>query len=89
MGTPRQRYPVSPSALITLNRGRYGSVTSHPGDATRSRALGPAEFEALVEAFRARGFRPVNAWYLNDTANIAYACAAPDGVRLRQPGLRD
>jgi pimeloyl-ACP methyl ester carboxylesterase len=41
----------------------------------------------LVEAFRASGFRPANAWYLNDTANIAYACAAPEGGRLRQPVL--
>ena len=41
----------------------------------------------LVLAFRASGFRPGNAWYLNDDANIAYARAAPDGGRLRQPVL--
>ena len=47
----------------------------------------PADFNALVEAFHVSGFRSVNAWYLNDTANIAYARAAPDGGRLRQPVL--
>jgi pimeloyl-ACP methyl ester carboxylesterase len=40
-----------------------------------------------VEAFRVKGFRPANAWYLNDDANIAYAHSAPDGGRLRQPVL--
>jgi pimeloyl-ACP methyl ester carboxylesterase len=51
-------------------------------------ALWPAaDFDALVEAFRATGFRPGNSWYLNDTANIAYAHAAPNDGRLRQPVL--
>jgi pimeloyl-ACP methyl ester carboxylesterase len=40
-----------------------------------------------VEAFRGSGFRPANAWYLNDDANIAYARTAPDNGRLRQPVL--
>jgi pimeloyl-ACP methyl ester carboxylesterase len=47
----------------------------------------PADFDALVAAFRVTGFRPGNAWYLNDAANIAYAHAAPDGGRLHQPVL--
>jgi pimeloyl-ACP methyl ester carboxylesterase len=41
----------------------------------------------LSEAFRSTGFRPGDSWYLNDAANIAYAQAAPDGGRLRQPVL--
>jgi len=41
----------------------------------------------LVEAFHARGFRPANAWYLNDSANIAFAHSAPEGGRLSQPVL--
>jgi pimeloyl-ACP methyl ester carboxylesterase len=47
----------------------------------------PADFDALVEAFQVTGFQPGNSWYLNDRANIAYAQAAPDGGRLRQPVL--
>ena len=46
-----------------------------------------ADFDALVETFRATGFRSGNAWYMNDTTNIAYAHAAPDGGRLRRPVL--
>jgi pimeloyl-ACP methyl ester carboxylesterase len=45
------------------------------------------DFDALVEAFRVTGFQPGHSWYLNDSANIAYAHAAPDGGRLRQPVL--
>jgi pimeloyl-ACP methyl ester carboxylesterase len=40
-----------------------------------------------VDAFDVSGFRSINAWYLNDTANIAYARTAPDGGQLRQPVL--
>ncbi|HEY0793076.1 MAG TPA: hypothetical protein VGD78_18570 [Chthoniobacterales bacterium] len=78
---------VSPSALITRHGGRYGSA--HRAQPTMpDPALWPAgDFDALVEAFRTTGFRPCNAWYLNDTANVAYARATPDGGRLRQPVL--
>lgn len=41
----------------------------------------------LVKTFKARGFRPSCAWYLNDDANIAYARSAPNGGRLSQPVL--
>jgi pimeloyl-ACP methyl ester carboxylesterase len=41
----------------------------------------------LVEAFRGKGFRAANAWYLNDAANAAYAHAAPEDGRLHQPVL--
>ena len=40
-----------------------------------------------MAAFKTTGFRPGNAWYLNDTANITYARAAPDGGRLQHPVL--
>ena len=47
----------------------------------------PADFDMLVRAFEAHGFRPSCAWYLNDDANIAYARRAPTGGRLSQPVL--
>ncbi|WP_238591745.1 alpha/beta fold hydrolase [Pseudomonas abietaniphila] len=51
-------------------------------------ALWPAtDFAVLVQAFEARGFRAPCAWYLNDDANIAYACRAPEGGRLSLPVL--
>jgi hypothetical protein len=47
----------------------------------------PADFDALVVAFRTTGFRPGNAWYLNDTNNMACAHTAPDGGRAGRPVL--
>jgi pimeloyl-ACP methyl ester carboxylesterase len=86
-GNPASADQISPSALITLNGGRYGSAHRAPATPPDPALWEPAEFDGLVEAFRARGFRPANAWYLNDDANIAYARAAPEGGRLRQPVL--
>jgi pimeloyl-ACP methyl ester carboxylesterase len=75
------------SALVSANGGWFGSAHRAPEIPPDPTLWPPADFDILVEAFRARGFRPANAWYLNDTANIAYAHAAPDGGRLRQPVL--
>jgi pimeloyl-ACP methyl ester carboxylesterase len=86
-GNPASAGKVSPSALLTLNGGRYGSAHRAPPVAPDPTLWPSADFEALVEAFHVHGFRPVNAWYLNDTANIAYAHSAPDGGRLQQPVL--
>ena len=41
----------------------------------------------LAQAFKAHGFWPACAWYLNDGANIAYAPKAPNRGRLSQPVL--
>jgi pimeloyl-ACP methyl ester carboxylesterase len=86
-GNPASVGQVSPSALITKNGGRYGSAHRAPAMPPDPALWTPADFNALVEAFHVSGFRSVNAWYLNDTANIAYAHAAPDGGRISQPVL--
>jgi pimeloyl-ACP methyl ester carboxylesterase len=86
-GNPASAGKVSPSALMTLNGGRYGAAHRAPPTPPDPALWPQADFGALVEAFRAHGFRPANAWYLNDSANMAYANAAPDGGRLRQPVL--
>ena len=84
-GNPSAANKVSPSALLTRNGGRYGSADRAPRTAP-DRALWPrADVNALTAACRAHGFRP--AWYLNDTANIAYAHTAPDGGDLTQSVL--
>jgi pimeloyl-ACP methyl ester carboxylesterase len=75
------------SALITRNGGWFGSAHRAPTMPPDPALWPAADFDSLVEAFRLTGFRPGNSWYLNDTANIAYAHAAPDGGRLRQPVL--
>ena len=86
-GNPSAVGQVSPSASITLNGGRYGAAHRAPATPPDPMLWPPADFGALVEAFHASGFRPANAWYLNDTANIVYAQAAPDRGGLRQPVL--
>jgi pimeloyl-ACP methyl ester carboxylesterase len=75
------------SALVSRNGGWFGSAHRAP-DVVPDPLIWPAsDFAALVESFRVRGFRPANAWYLNDTANMAYAHAAPNHGRLSQPVL--
>ncbi len=86
-GNPGSAGKVSASALITANGGRYGSAHRAPPTAPDPGLWPSADFEALVDAFRVTGFRPGNTWYLNDSANRAYAHTAPDSGRLRQPVL--
>jgi pimeloyl-ACP methyl ester carboxylesterase len=86
-GDPASVGKVYRSALVTLHGGWFGSAHRAPATPLDPALWPDADFDALVEGFRATGFRPANAWYLNDTANIAYAHAAPDGGLLRQPIL--
>ena len=86
-GNPASAGKVYRSALIARNGGWFGSARRAPATPPDPTLWPPAEFDALVEAFRAHGFRSANAWYLNDAANIAYAQAAPDSGRLGQPVL--
>ena len=86
-GNPAAAGQVSPTAKVTLNGGRYGAAHRAPPTAPDPALWPPADFDTLVEAFRVHGFRPPNAWYLNDSANVAYARAAPHDGGLRQPVL--
>ena len=86
-GNPAAVGEVYRSALVSRHGGWFGSAHSAPAMPPDPTLWPAADFDALVEAFRVTGFRPGNSWYLNDTANIAYAHAAPDSGRLRQPVL--
>jgi pimeloyl-ACP methyl ester carboxylesterase len=86
-GDPASVGKVYRSALVASHGGWFGSAHRTPATPPDPALWPSADFDALVEAFRVTGFRPGNSWYLNDTANIAYAHAAPDGGRLRQPVL--
>jgi pimeloyl-ACP methyl ester carboxylesterase len=86
-GNPASAGQLAPSASITQNGGRYGSAHRAPATAPDPALWSSLDFDSLVETFRGRGFRPANAWYLNDIANIAFAHAAPDDGRLHQPVL--
>jgi pimeloyl-ACP methyl ester carboxylesterase len=86
-GNPASAGKVYRSALVSANGGWFGSAHRAPATAPDAALWPPDDFDALIEAFHAHGFRPANVWYLNDSANIAYAKAAPDGGVLRQPVL--
>ncbi|HEX4065262.1 MAG TPA: alpha/beta hydrolase [Acidobacteriaceae bacterium] len=86
-GKPGPADKVYPSALVTRSGGWFGSAHRAPAVRPDTALWPPADFDALVEAFRATGFRPGNSWYLNDTVNMAYAHTAPNGGRLQQPVL--
>jgi len=86
-GNPALTGKVSPTAGVTANGGRYGSTHRAPPTAPDAMLWPSSDFTLLIEAFGTRGFRPANAWYLNDAANMAYAHAAPNGGGLSQPVL--
>ena len=86
-GNPASIGKISPSAELTANGGRYGAAHRAPSTSPDVALWPSADFDALVEAFRANGFRPANSWYLNDNVNIAYAKAAPNSGHLDQPVL--
>lgn len=86
-GNPAGIDKVSPNAMITRNGGRFGAAHRAPPTEPDPALWPPADFDVLVQTFRAHGFRPSCAWYLNDDANIAYARKAPSGGRLSQPVL--
>jgi pimeloyl-ACP methyl ester carboxylesterase len=86
-GSPAGVGKVSPTAMVTKNGGRYGAAHRAPPTQNDPSLWPQADFDVLVQAFKAHGFRPINAWYLNDDANIAYARTAPNGGHLSQPVL--
>ena len=86
-GDPASASKVYRSALITQNGGWFGPTHRAPTMAPDPSLWPPADFGVLVDTFRVTGFRPGNAWYLNDDANIAYVHSAPDHGHLKQPVL--
>src|SRR4051812_7639298 len=86
-GDPAGIGKVSPNAMVTRNGGRFGAAHRAPATEPDPALWPPADFDVLVQSFKAHGFRPSCAWYLNDDANIAYTRKAPNGGRLSQPVL--
>jgi pimeloyl-ACP methyl ester carboxylesterase len=86
-GSPAAVGKVSPNAMVTRNAGRFGAAHRAPPTQPDPALWPPADFDVLVQAFKAHGFRASCAWYLNDDANINYARTAPNGGRLSQPVL--
>ncbi len=86
-GDPASVGKPSPNAAVTRKGGRFGAAHRAPPTEPDPALWPQADFDALVRAFDAHGFRAPCAWYLNDDANIAYARRAPSGGRLSLPVL--
>jgi pimeloyl-ACP methyl ester carboxylesterase len=86
-GDPASREKPYRSALVSRNGGWFGSAHRAPSSTPDATLWSPVDFEALVSAFIVTSFRPANAWYLNDEANVAYARLARGGGHLRVPVL--
>ncbi len=86
-GNPTAVDQASPNASVTRNGGHFGAAHRAPPTEPDPALWPPADFDVLVRAFETHGFRPACAWYLNDSANIAYARKSPYGGRLSQPVL--
>ncbi len=86
-GDPAAVGKVAPTAVVSRNGGRFGDAHRAPATEPDPSLWPPADFAALVDAFRTNGFGPASAWYVNDDANIGFAREAPHGGRLEQPVL--
>ena len=86
-GNPAGVGQVYRSATITSGGGWFGEARHAPA-ITPDPAMWPVDdFAALTDAFHKHGFRPPNAWYLNDDDNIAYAHEGQNDGRLSLPVL--
>lgn len=86
-GDPASIGKPSPNASVTRMGGRFGAAHRAPPTKPDTTLWPAADFTALVQSYRAHGFRGPCAWYLNDDANIDYARRAPNGGRISQPVL--
>jgi pimeloyl-ACP methyl ester carboxylesterase len=75
------------SAGVVAAGGWFGDAHRAPALPRDGVLLPAADFDAVVAALRANGFRGPGSWYLNDAANVAYAAEAPAGGRLDLPVL--
>lgn len=86
-GSPEALGKPAFTADIRAQGGWFGPARRAPVMPRDTALLAQADYEALVAAFGATGFRGADAWYMNDAANTAYAAQAPDFGRLTLPVL--
>ena len=75
------------TASVRAKGGWFGDARRAPVVPRDESMLSREDFDALVAAFRATGFRGADAWYLNEAANLAFAAEAPDFGRISLPAL--
>ena len=67
--------------------GWFGPSHRAPAVAPDFGMIPKADYKLFVSAFSETGFAGVNAWYLNDAANIEYAAEAHNFSHLDMPVL--
>jgi len=86
-GIPEMVGEVAPTATVSQTGGRFGDAHRAPTTLPHPDLWPAADFDELVRAFSEHGFRTSSAWYMNDSANIAYAREARNNGRLSMPVL--
>ena len=87
VGSPEAVGQPAITADVRARGGWFGAARRAPAMPRDETLLSQADYDALVSAFQATGFRGANAWYLNDAANLAHAAEAADFGRLTLPVL--
>ena len=77
----------APLADMRARGGWFGDARSAPSGARDETMMSDETFSVLVSAFERTGFAGADAWYLNDTDNIAFAAEAADFGRIGLPVL--
>ncbi|TBU86314.1 alpha/beta hydrolase [Pseudomonas dryadis] len=75
------------TATLRQDQGWFGPNHRAPQVAPDFAMIPQDDYELFVSAFSQTGFAGVNAWYLNDAANIAYAAEARNFGHLDMPVL--
>jgi pimeloyl-ACP methyl ester carboxylesterase len=84
-GSPTAVGRPARSASVVANGGWFGAARRAAIVPRDTLLLSDADFDAVVAALSANGFRGPDSWYVNDAANVTYAAEAPD--RLAMPVL--
>jgi pimeloyl-ACP methyl ester carboxylesterase len=83
--SPRQLGQPAFTADVRARKGWFGPAGRAPAVPLNNVLLDREDFDAIVEAFTATGFAGADSWYMNDTANIAYAAESLNFGRLTLP----
>ncbi|MBM3644327.1 MAG: alpha/beta hydrolase [Alphaproteobacteria bacterium] len=86
-GSPANAGKPSMSAMIRLGGGWFGPSNAAPDVPLDTSVLSEADARAYADALATNGFFGPDSWYMNHTANAAFAKEAKNGGKLAMPVL--
>jgi soluble epoxide hydrolase / lipid-phosphate phosphatase len=86
-GSPAGRGKPSRTALVRKDGGWFGGADAAPDVPRDGDVVSEEDLCAYVSAIQRNGFFGPDSWYMNHTANAAYAARAPNGGRIDLPVL--